>query len=611
MAPSVTCFTKQGIGQRVALSDLLTGVGREEARELTNAWIKSLRLVRYGTATMRERFTYRGDSLWWFTELYLHKVRHLEEAVATIVALDRACRILEPDRITVEAETSATTAAAAEAFGRARRLSVTTTGRSSGRPAGFDTYREALSAGLSRLRPPKRWTARPPRVAAFVHTAFWRRSGTADGSGEESYIGPILDRLEQTLGPGGLTLVGVGPARNFRARRWWDPLVQPVVPPPNVTPVEQFSRGTPLTGSNAVWKARADLARSLTSGAEIRAAGMIRGCDLWPILERELTHVAQLQWPWSARVMDKAGAALDVLSPKVVVTYAEAGGWGRAIVLEARRRGLPSIGIQHGFIYRHWLNYLHEPDEMAPVGGAMRGDGAGDRGFPAPDRTLLFDAYASEHLRKHGHLPADSLVVTGSARLDDLKTRVDDLRRAGREELRQRLGVTSDTKLVVLAAKFSEIREELPKLFAAAGAQPGLRLIIKTHPAETTASYETLASGIPNISIAPADADLSRLLAAADALVTMNSTVAVDGLVLGVPTLVVGWPTNLSPFVEAGTMAGGPDLDVSDALKRLLYDQPSRDVLHHRATAFARAYQIQADGSAAERASNEILATIN
>ena len=40
-----------------------------------NQWIKRLRLARYGGRTMRDRFTYRGDSLWWFTELYLHKMR--------------------------------------------------------------------------------------------------------------------------------------------------------------------------------------------------------------------------------------------------------------------------------------------------------------------------------------------------------------------------------------------------------------------------------------------------------------------------------------------------------------------------------------------------------
>ena len=67
---------------------------------------------------------------------------------------------------------------------------------------------------------------------------------------------------------------------------------------------------------------------------------------------RSLPAIALLQWPWSARAMDEAGAALDVLSPAVVLTYAEAGGWGRALMLEARRRGIPSVGLQHGFIYR-------------------------------------------------------------------------------------------------------------------------------------------------------------------------------------------------------------------------------------------------------------------
>ena len=37
---------------------------------------------------------------------------------------------------------------------------------------------------------------------------------------------------------------------------------------------------------------------------------------------------------------------------------------------------------------------------------------------------------------------------------------------------------------------------------------------------------------------------------------TVNSTVALDAAVLGVPSLVIGLPNNLSPFVEAGIMAG-------------------------------------------------------
>ena len=96
---------------------------------------------------------------------------------------------------------------------------------------------------------------------------------------------------------------------------------------------------------------------------------MIRGYDCWPIVREALDGIALLQFPWSARAMDEAGAALDAVQPDVAVTYAEAGGWGRALALEARRRAIPLVGLQHGFIYRHWLNYRHEADEMLPLGG--------------------------------------------------------------------------------------------------------------------------------------------------------------------------------------------------------------------------------------------------
>src|SRR6185295_10089230 len=115
-------------------------------------------------------------------------------------------------------------------------------------------------------------------------------------------------------------------------------------------------------------------------------------------------------------------AALETLKPRLALTYAEAGGWGRALMLECRRRGVPSAALQHGFIYRHWLNYLHEPDEMSPDA-----DQKTDAGFPRPDLTLLFDRYAADHLERAGHFPTVTLGVTGSPRLDALVASVSTL----------------------------------------------------------------------------------------------------------------------------------------------------------------------------------------
>lgn len=604
MPAVLTCRTPQGRDVAAPLDSFLTPALREQSRADAIAWIKRLRLVPYDGMPMRRRFRFRHDSLWWFTELYLHKMRQIDAAVQTVLALEAAREAHQPTRLTLSGAGTAAREAAL-AFGRRHGLAVDVRQPVRARKnLRWQSYEIGLSARLSRLRSPAAPVDHRPSVAAFVHTAFWRElpaAGTATGSRpQESYVGAVLDAVAASGREGDLYCVGVGPRRNFRTRRWWDPVTSFGAGSRSITPVERLAPFAALHDSLDLWRRRKALARDLTTGQAIREAAAYRGCDLWPVLRRELEGVACLQWPWSARAMDEAGAALEALHPGAVVTYAEAGGWGRALVLEARRRGIASIGLQHGFIYRHWLNYLHEPDEIAPL--------ADDRGCPIPDRTLLFDRYAEQHLMHAGGFPADRLSVTGNARLDDLVAATA-ARRPGRDDLRRSLGVSQPGQaLAVLTAKYTEIRESLADLVAAVAGLPEMRLVIKPHPAEHPSDYDQAIAGAANISVA-SGLDLASLLVAADAVVTMNSTVAIDALVLGLPALVIGLPNNLSPFVDAGAMTGadgaGP---IREALRSLLYDREARPLRIAKGAAFARQYGLESDGRAAGRAAAEILA---
>jgi hypothetical protein len=581
------------------LASMLTPDLREQTRVEANAWIKRLRHVDYGGVPMRERFLFRGDSLWWFTELYLHKMRRVDAAVSVILALESVCDREGVVRLDVESTDDAARAAAT-AFAAARGIPIGIVGQGAKRSGlGWPSYQIELSAQLSRLRGPSVRVGTRPKVAAFVHTAFWRDVPGADGPQQESYIGGVLDAIGARAGDGGLFCVGVGPRRNFRARRWWHPLTGQTTHSRLVTPIERLAPRAALGESLSLWRKRHDMARDLTSGDGIRSAAFYRGCDLWDVLRPELEGVAMLQWPWSARAMDEAGAALDALTPSVVLTYAEAGGWGRALMLEARRRQVPSVGVQHGFIYRHWLNYRHEADEMQPAGT--------DGGCPIPDLTLVFDRYAETHLREAGAFPAASLAVTGNFRLDQLVAHCNELRPM-RDALRREFTLTPDQPLVVLAAKFSEIKDVLPELAEAVRQLPGMRLVIKPHPAETPDVYGSIVSGIANVSVAGMDTDLGRLLTAADALVTMNSTVAIDALALRLPSLVVGLPNNLSPFVQAGAMVGADGADaIRRALESLLYDSEVRQRVLAAGSAFADRFALASDGRAAARSADAIL----
>ena len=91
-------------------------------------------------------------------------------------------------------------------------------------------------------------------------------------------------------------------------------------------------------------------------------------------------------------------------------------------------------------------------------------------------------------------------------------------------------------------------------------------------------------------------------------LITVNSTAAVEAMPLDVPALVVGLPNNLSPFVEAGAVAGAATpAEIGPMLRAVLYDKEFRARLTEARQAFMARYQIAADGRAAVRAAESIV----
>jgi hypothetical protein len=597
-----------GSGRReVHLAAYLDATAEERAAVDSIAWIKDLRNARVDGHRLRQRFTFRGDSLWWFAELYLHKQQAITGIFRALAALEALVERERPQGLrfvrggaiarglapqVVEARGIAYHGP--RAFGRAPAFRIAAM---EARASGLNAAALASRLRARRIPPP----AGPTTAAAFVHRAFWR-ADAGDGAAE-SYIGPVLTALEDRLGDGALAYVSVGPSSNFRARRWWHPLRGSAVAG-SVHPVEAYAPLAALTPSRRVWRERHRTRRALWQSADLRARSVIRGCDCWPIVQEELAGIALLQWPWSARAMDEAAAALDTCRPRVVVTYAEAGGWGRALVLESRRRGIPSVGLQHGFIYRHWLNYLHEPDEMVPDV-----DQPEDQGFPAPTLTLVFDEYAAQHLTRDGRFKDGSVAVAGSPRLDALARDVARVTPADIEQARKVAGAGTGP-LVLVVTKHREARRVLGPLLDAATTLEGVRLAIKAHPAETPDVYAGLVAGCSHVTVLAASEPLAPLLRASRAVITVNSTVAIDAAVLGVPSLVIGLPNNLSPFVEAGIMAGVSGTNPTEtarALDRILYDEEFRRGLVLAQQAFLARFRIGADGRAADRAAEAIV----
>jgi glycosyltransferase involved in cell wall biosynthesis len=594
----ITC---RGGTRAVSLADYLTPEAEERAQLDARRWIKALRALDVDGAPMRARFTADGESLWWFTELYLHKEQAVLTVMRTIAAIDALIEREQPSSVqwrTGDPVTEYVAAARAGHYAGAPGSAPAAT-RLSAAERRVRARAHALRIADGRLGA-RGSGVRRATVAAFVHRAF---VNSADGpAAGERYIGRVLTAIEARLPTGDLETIAVGPRRSFKRRRWWDPLIgrtgEALVSIESIGSAERSARDT------TTWTSRHAFLEALEGSDALRTHAVIDGTDCWPVMHAQFVGVVWLQWPWSVRAMDRAATALELIAPRVAVTYAEAGGWGRALAVECRRRGVPLVGVQHGFIYRHWLNYLHEADELTPAPG-----NPADRGFPRPALTLVFDRYAERHLLEEARFPADAVRVVGSAERDALAAAARRLSADGRIAIRRRLHVADNARVVLCATKYTEAGAVLPALAAAARslAAERVHLVVKPHPSEDAGVYAAFAS--PAASIVAAPEPLTDLLAIAEVVVTVNSTVAVDALAVGVPSVTLGQPNNLTPFVEARAMLGADgETAIAREIARLLSD----DSLRAELVANGRALVASGvPGEAADNAAAAVLSAAN
>jgi hypothetical protein len=170
-------------------------------------------------------------------------------------------------------------------------------------------------------------------------------------------------------------------------------------------------------------------------------------------------------------------------------------------------------------------------------------------------------------------------------------------------------GAPPSHDLVLFVAKYSQSKSVLSALADAVARMTGVHLAIKTHPAETPDAYSQLVHGRAHVSVLPANVPLAPLLVASKVVVTVNSTVALDAGVLGIPALVIGLPNNLSPFVAAGAMAGAATRsEIEPALGRILYDEEFRLQIEHSRAEYLQRFAIRSDGGAAARSADAVFA---
>ena len=559
--------------------------------------------------SFRELIAWKGVSLWWFAELYLH---HSTEATRYVRLVETYHRILEAEQ---PDEVEADGLAAEEAVLLARTCvarGVLFHG-SAAKPGGgalatflvalesrWNTAKTLASAIKATLAgPPKPPVALGRRTVLFLsHAAFWRqRHGSgADGPQEyEHYFDRLIPAVAAEPALQAFT-VAVGPRAAFRRRGTGDRLSEWLRLHPEGGPYLHANRYTSARVFRETLRATREIRAAwqrLRASPGVHEAFSHKGVAFFDLCGPDLAATLLLQLPWAVRSYEEMAEMLASVKPALVCLYAESSGWGRAAIAAARARGIPTLALQHGILYPRYYSYLHAREEAD---------------CPRPDQTAVFGEAARRFLVEAGGYDAAALVVTGSPKFDDLR---EASRSWDREAIRARFGVARAEKLVVVASRYRGIRRThqsigsaFPGLLRAARALAGVQLVVKPHPAETPDGYQAAIreAGAERARVVPARADLLELLHACDALVTVESLAAVEALVLGRPVVILNTPTNLAEMVEQGMALGVAEgEDPSEALRRVLFDPETTARLAAARARYVSDVACGVDGRATER----------
>ncbi len=233
------------------------------------------------------------------------------------------------------------------------------------------------------------------------------------------------------------------------------------------------------------------------------------------------------------------------------------------------------------FVVQHGVVYPRSPDyERAKLPGLVRAD-----------LTCVFGPYERDLLVERADYPAQSVIVTGSPRIDRSAARtpstVDE-----RERVRAELGIDPADRMLLLSAGRRFIGDTVYTVEMAGrlldGPLPGVHIVVKLHPeSRDDPVYESLFAGLaaagayrPTPVTVVRDVDLYRVLRSADAHLGLYSTVLTDAVLTDTPNMIAmgqAWE-DIIGYVEAGVAR--PVYDVADV--RRFMQAPIRADPEHR-----------------------------
>jgi len=203
-----------------------------------------------------------------------------------------------------------------------------------------------------------------------------------------------------------------------------------------------------------------------------------RGISFWQFIKPFLNDIfLEPNLPTYINLISKLNQFLKKIEPKMIIQVYETGPFAKAFEINAKKNGIKTIGVQHGFIPSDAADYIFKEIKgpTQPYGNLI------------PDITCVFGQHYKEVLTKMGTYPSKKVVVTGNPSYFELEEIRENI---NKEKLLEKYSIPNK-KIVLIPLSFRFLynknnpdRTLLNILFKKFKNQNDTIFMIRTHPGD-------------------------------------------------------------------------------------------------------------------------------
>lgn len=316
---------------------------------------------------------------------------------------------------------------------------------------------------------------------------------------------------------------------------------------------------------------------SIESSTSMDNIFQISGIEFWDLIQDEFKGFCQSRFSEILQFIDRGNRILATNRPDLMLTWTDVLQFEKTMLKLAAKHGIKSLMIQHGI---HGL--IKDPERKWHQFDIAK---------LHADKMLVYGEVPKKYLQYYG-IPENRIEIIGSPRHDPLfNTSPAELTNS---ILLATSGVPTAYSYFLSNTALARYEANLRAICRAADAIKDKEFIVKLHPFadEVVDPVSIVKEEAPATRILK-NANTYQLLGECDLVISTESTVVMEALILGKPAIVIEFlkEGESVPFVESGAALGiwKPD-DAYPALKNALFDESVKDRLRAGRSRFLKEY---------------------